>query len=102
MRLDTKKLYSKKSTNGKGDFSRLHRRLARVAEFAEANGFKERTIRKYIFEGARNGLLDAGGVVRMGGSVLIDVDAFERWLESQTAEWVEKQKAGVVAAPAVY
>lgn len=74
------------------------RRLATVRQTAQAykGVFSESAIRdlvfraepRFNFKGDRlpgNGLAEAGALVRIGRRVLIDLDAFEEWLDAHKA-----------------
>ena len=67
----------------------MSKRLARVAETARTYNFTEASLRWHIFQAATNGLQAAGAIIRIGRTVLIDLDRFEAWIESKTS------KAGV-------
>ncbi len=96
--MSTRKLYPE-SQEKRTERFRLRRRLAKVAEFCSANpAFREKTIRKYILNGNRNGLFAAGAVVKVCGSIMIDVDRFGEWIESQSEKMIEKNAPRVPAA----
>jgi hypothetical protein len=61
----------------------VKRNLKTVAEFAASSPFSEHSVRWMIFCAGQNGLQEAGVVVRLGRRVFLDVDAFDRWLDSQ-------------------
>lgn len=63
----------------------MKRDLKTVAAFAEAGPFTEAQLRWYIFNDAHNGMRDNSVVVRVGRRVYIDVNAFDRWIDSQQA-----------------
>lgn len=50
-------------------------------------GFTDSSIRWNIFNGRENGFNRC--VIRVGRKILIDLDRFEEWLDSQAAEGVE-------------
>jgi len=74
-----------------------HRRVATVAQTAAAYPvFTQAALRDLIFKatdrfnsrGDRipgNGLAEAGAIIRIGRKVLIDLDAFEAWLDSRAS-----------------
>jgi len=64
----------------------MKRNLKRVAAFVAGSPFTENQLRWWIFNATTNGLDEAGGVVRVGRGVYIDVDAFDRWIEAQNAQ----------------
>lgn len=57
------------------------RTIKQLAEDLPA--FTEASLRWHVFNRAVNGLSEHGAVVRMGRRVLIDSEAFDRWIESQ-------------------
>jgi len=61
----------------------MKRNLKTVAQFAAIGPFTENQLRWWIFNGASNGLNEAGGFVHIGRRVYIDVDGFERWIAAQ-------------------
>lgn len=73
------------------------RRVATVAQLAAAYPvFTQAAIRDLIFKAADrfnskgdripgNGLAEAGAILRVGRKVLIDLDAFESWLDSRAS-----------------
>ncbi|MBK6278513.1 MAG: hypothetical protein IPF57_10500 [Gammaproteobacteria bacterium] len=74
------------------------RRVATVAQAAAAYpAFSHAALRDLIFKsedrfnsrGDRikgNGLADAGAIIRIGRKVLIDLDAFDAWLDSRAKQ----------------
>lgn len=48
-----------------------------------SNPFSESSIRWFVFNAATNGMDDHAVIVRIGKRVYIDVDAFDRWIDSQ-------------------
>ncbi len=66
----------------------MTRNLQRLAKFvADSNGaFTEAQVRWWVHKGTDNGLNDSGAVIRVGRCVYLDVDAFDRWLTSQTTK----------------
>lgn len=64
------------------------RTLRKVRQFAEdSNGtFSEATLRYQIFRAGENGLEKAKAIVRIGRSVYIDPQAYERWIDAQNAK----------------
>lgn len=73
------------------------RRVATVAQLAAAYPvFSQAALRDLIFKAADrfnskgdripgNGLAEAGAILRVGRKVLIDLDAFEAWLDSRAS-----------------
>lgn len=73
------------------------RRVATVAQLAAAYPvFSQAAIRDLIFKAADrfnskgdripgNGLAEAGAILRVGRKVLIDLNAFESWLDSRAS-----------------
>jgi len=73
------------------------RRVATVAQVAAAYPvFTQAALRDLIFKAADrfnsrgdripgNGLAEAGAILRVGRKVLIDLDAFEAWLDSRAS-----------------
>lgn len=61
----------------------MKRKLKTVAAFADDGPFSEAQLRWMIFNEANNGMQDHGAIVRVGRRVYIDVDAFDRWIDSQ-------------------
>lgn len=61
----------------------MTRNLKSVADFADASPFSQPQVRWWIHRAGENGLAKAKAIIRIGRRVYIDVDAFERWLESQ-------------------
>jgi hypothetical protein len=70
-----------------------HRKYQSIEETARLFPFTPAALRNLVFKMSDrkssrgeiikgNGLADAGAVVRIGGRVLIDVEAFGRWIES--------------------
>lgn len=64
----------------------MKRNLKTVPQFADETPFTEGQLRWWIFNESNNGLAAAGGVVRIGRRVYIDVDGFESWVSAQNAE----------------
>lgn len=69
------------------------RKYASIEETAQLFPFSPAALRNLIFKMSDrrnsrgeiikgNGLADAGAVVRIGGKVLIDLEAFSRWIDS--------------------
>ncbi|MDD2739914.1 MAG: hypothetical protein PHR94_13365 [Methylomonas lenta] len=52
----------------------------------KCQAFTEGAIRMLIFNENKNGLADAGAIVRIGRKVLIDEEKFFDWIESQNAK----------------
>jgi hypothetical protein len=63
----------------------MSKRLASVAETAQAYNFTEPSLRWIIYQAGSNGLQAAGAIIRIGRTVKIDQDRFEAWLESKTS-----------------
>lgn len=73
------------------------RRVATVAQLAAAYPvFTQAAIRDLVFKAADrqnsrgdripgNGLAEAGAILRVGRKVLIDLDAFESWLDTRAS-----------------
>jgi hypothetical protein len=72
------------------------RRVATVAQVAAIYPFSQAALRDLIFKAADrfnskgdripgNGLAEAGAILRVGRKVLIDLDAFESWLDSRAS-----------------
>ncbi len=62
------------------------RNIQRVAKIASDSkgAITEPQLRWWINQAGNNGLNDVGAIIRVGRAVYIDVDAFDRWLTSQT------------------
>lgn len=59
--------------------------LRRVRQFVEENpAFSEGSVRWLIHNSANNGLDAHKAIVRIGGSVYINPEGFNSWLESQS------------------
>lgn len=55
-----------------------------IKDFAARGPFSESQLRWFVFNSERNGLAEAGALVRIGSRrVYIDTDGFDRWLVSQ-------------------
>lgn len=61
----------------------MARQLATVGKFAAQSPFTEHQLRWWLFNRDRNGLADAGAVVRLGRRIYIDVNRFDQWIEAQ-------------------
>ena len=61
----------------------MARNLKTVAAFSSGSPFTEAQVRWWVFNEAQNGMKAHGVVVRIGRRVYIDVDAFDRWIDSQ-------------------
>lgn len=60
------------------------RNLRTLAQFcAENPAFTENAMRWHVFNARVNGLEQLGAIYRIGRKVLIDVDAFYRWLDEK-------------------
>ncbi len=60
--------------------------LKTVKQFvAENPAFTLGGVRNYIFFEELNGLKASGAIKRIGRKILIDVDAFYKWVDGQTA-----------------
>ena len=61
----------------------MKRELKTVTAFAASGPFTEAQLRWWIFNEKINGLADHGAVVRIGRRVYVDVNAFDKWIDSQ-------------------
>lgn len=62
----------------------VNKNRMKIKDFCATVGWlPERTLRKYILHGSHNGLFESGAVLKVMGTVLVDVDNFEKWVESQ-------------------
>lgn len=61
----------------------MKRELKTVADFAASGPFTEAQLRWWIFNETHNGMQQHAVTVRIGRRVYIDVDAFNRWVDSQ-------------------
>ena len=61
----------------------MSRNLQSVPTFCESRPFTSPQVRWWIFQAEQNGLQKSGALVRIGRRVYIDIDAFERWIDSQ-------------------
>lgn len=61
----------------------MARHLKTVSQFASESPWTEAQLRWFIFNSGTNGMAAAGAVVRVGRRVFLDVDGFDRWVESQ-------------------
>lgn len=61
----------------------MKRNLKAVNTFASESPFSPGQLRWYIFNESTNGMHEHGVVVRVGRRVYIDVNAFDRWIDSQ-------------------
>jgi hypothetical protein len=61
----------------------MKRNLQSVERFTTDAPFTQPQVRWWIFNAESNGLDKAKAIVRIGRRVYIDVDAFDRWIESQ-------------------
>ena len=66
--------------------STMKRNLQSVAVFTLDRPFSEGQVRWWIFNAEQNGLADADALVRIQRRVYIDIDAFDRWIESQNRQ----------------
>ena len=64
----------------------MKRNLQTVAAVAAAGPFTQNQLRWWIFCEGQNGLADSGAVVRVGRRVYLDVDAFDRWIDTQNRQ----------------
>lgn len=72
----------------------MKRTLTTVTELANRSPFSEGQLRWWIFEAGRNGLDEAGAIVRIGRRVYIDVAAFDAWIDQQqTPRAVQREAA---------
>jgi hypothetical protein len=64
----------------------MARNLKTVTAFvAERQAFTTGQVRWWIFNESNNGMKQQGVVVRLGRRVYLDLDAFDRWVDSQQA-----------------
>lgn len=61
----------------------MKRTLITVTQLANRSPFSEGQLRWWIFESSRNGLDEAGAIVRIGRRVYIDLAAFDSWIDQQ-------------------
>jgi len=62
-----------------------------ISQLREDNpAFTEGGIRWQIFNSERNGLAEAGAIIRIGRRIYIDADAYFAWLEAQQP-WAERR-----------
>lgn len=61
----------------------MSRNLQSVAQFAASGPFTQNQLRWWIFQSASNGLATSGAIVRVQRRIYLDVDAFEKWIDSQ-------------------
>ncbi|APO98588.1 hypothetical protein RM61_15900 [Xanthomonas phaseoli pv. phaseoli] len=61
----------------------MKRQLQTVSDFAADSPFTEAQLRWWIFRQEDNGLRAHGAIVRVGRRVYVDVQAFDKWIESQ-------------------
>lgn len=62
----------------------MQRNILTVAQFSERNpAFSQPSLRWLVFKSRENGLDKTGAVLRNGRRVLLDVDRFFIWLDSQ-------------------
>jgi hypothetical protein len=61
----------------------MSRNLQSVAQFAASGPFTQNQLRWWIFQSAGNGLAASGAIVRVQRRIYLDVDAFEKWIDSQ-------------------
>ena len=67
------------------------RRLRTVAQFhQEHDEFTQASLRWLIFQARRNGLQQAGAVVRVGRRVYLDPEQFFAWIEAQQQQTAQK------------
>ena len=57
--------------------------LRSVPAFVASSGFTPGQVRWWIHKANENGLQELGAVVRIGRRVFLDLDAFDRWIDSQ-------------------
>ena len=68
------------------------RSLKTIKDFAALGPFSESQLRWLIFNANRNGLTQAGAVVRLGRRVYLDVAGFDRWIDSKNPLPAEVQR----------
>lgn len=61
----------------------MSRNLQSVAQFSARGPFTQNQLRWWIFQSSTNGLDAAGAILRVQRRVYIDVDRFDKWIESQ-------------------
>jgi hypothetical protein len=61
----------------------MSRNLQSIAQFAASGPFTQNQLRWWIFQSTQNGLAASGSIVRVQRRIYIDVDAFEKWIDSQ-------------------
>ena len=60
------------------------RNLQTIRDFAANGPFSESQLRWFAFQSQSNGMAAAGALVRVGSRrIYIDVDGFNRWIDSQ-------------------
>lgn len=65
----------------------MARNLSRVPQFLrERPEFTAGQLRWWIFHAANNGMQQHNVVVRIGRAVWLDVDGFDRWIDSQNPQ----------------
>jgi len=65
----------------------MEKKLKRVARLVADSGgtFTEGQLRWWLFNAEANGLAELGAIVRIGRTVYIDVDAFNKWLAAHAS-----------------
>ncbi len=66
----------------------MSRNLQSVAQFAARGPFTQNQLCWWIFQAEQNGLDRCGAIVRVQRRVYIDVDSFDRWIDSQNRQTV--------------
>jgi hypothetical protein len=64
----------------------MAKNLKTVAAFVGGSPFTEPQVRWWLFNANENGLNESGAVIRIGRRIYLDVDAFDRWIDSQNAK----------------
>lgn len=58
--------------------------LKTVSQFSKENpAFPQGGLRRLIFDAKKNGLKESGAIKRIGRKVVIDVELFSKWIDSQ-------------------
>jgi len=60
----------------------MSRNLQSVVQFAASGPFTQNQLRWWIFQAETNGLAASGAIVRVQRRIYLDVDAFDRWIDS--------------------
>lgn len=62
-----------------------------LREFCRTHKFSEGTLRNYIFNAKKTGIVASGAAIRIMGRWYIDPDKFVEWSKACTATWYERQ-----------